>query len=156
MERPPEDLVEPLLVVLLPLLDLDGLDDFVSLLAPLSREELFLVLLLLDFPLSLFPESLVERADVPERVELFLFAEEDLLRLLLESPAFVSLLELRARTRLSSSDPTFSLPVPRWVVDLVDLRKNSLVPFSTFRVPSFVLVERLFAWFVILALRDAP
>ena len=126
LERPPEDLVEPLLVVLLvvllPLLDLDGLDDPVSLFAPLSREELFLGLLLLDFPLLLFPESFVERADVPERVELFLFAEEDFLRFLPESPAFVSLLELRERTRLSISDPVFSLPVPRRVVDLVDLR----------------------------------
>ena len=114
MECPPVDLVEPLFVVLLPLLDLDGPDDLVLLLAPLSREELFLVLL--------FLESFVERADVPERVELFLFAEEDLLRFLPESPAFVSLLELRERTRLSISDPVFSLPVPRRVVDLVDLR----------------------------------
>ncbi len=114
VERPPEDLVEPLRVVLLPLLDLEGLDDFVSLFTPLSREELFRVLL--------FPESFVERADVPERVELFLSAEEDLLRVFPESPAFVSLLELRARTRRSSFDPMFSLPVPRWVVDLVDLR----------------------------------
>ena len=122
VERPLEDLVEPLLVVLLPLIDLDGLEDLVSLLTPLSPEELFLVLLFLDFPLSLFPESFVERAGVPERDELLLFTEEDLLRVLPESPAFVSLLELRARTRFSSSDPTFSLPVPRWVVDLVDLR----------------------------------
>lgn len=122
MECPPVDLVEPLFVVLLPLLDLDGPDDLVLLLAPLSREELFLVLLLLDFPLSLFFESFVERADVPERVGLFLFAEEDLLRFLPESPAFVSLLELRERTRLSISDLMFSLPVPLRVVDLVDLR----------------------------------
>ena len=120
-DLPPEDLVELLLVVVLPLLCREGLCDLVLLFLPLSRDEL-LFEMLLDFPLSLFPESLFERAELPERVELFLFGVYDLLRLLPESPAFVSLLELRERTRLSISDPVFSLPVLRRVVDLVDLR----------------------------------
>ena len=57
--------------MLLPLLDLEGLEDFVSFFAPLLRDGLFFVLLLFDFTLLLLPESFVERADVPERVELF-------------------------------------------------------------------------------------
>ena len=125
-------------MVLLPLLDLDelvdldGLLDFdereerVSFLAPLFWDELFLVLLLLDLPLLLFSESFAERADVSERVELFLpvelflFVEEDLLPV---SPCLVFLCELRSRTRFSSSEPAFFLPVPVWFVDLVDLLK---------------------------------
>lgn len=125
-DLPPEDLVELLLVVLLPLLDLDGLLDFdelldlLSLFTPLLRDELLLGLLLFE---SLFRESFVDLADVPELLVVrFLTVEEGLLRRLPELPAFVSLSDRRERTRFSSSEPAFFRPGLRRSVDLVDLR----------------------------------
>jgi hypothetical protein len=103
-----------LLVVLLP----EDSEEVDRLFTPLSLEELFFVLLLLGLPLSLFPESLVERADVPEerfdlpeRVELFRF-DEDPVRDFPVSPDCVSLLIWRSRTLLSSFDPALSRLVP--------------------------------------------
>jgi len=151
----PEDRVELLLVLVLPL----DPDELLCFLTPLSREELLFVLLLLE-PVLLFPESFVDRADFPERVEVFLC--EDLLRLLPVSLAFVSLLELRARTRFSSSEPVFFRVVPRRFVFLVESRSKLLLPLSIFRVPPLstlrvlVRVEVLLFWFVDLALRVVP
>ena len=127
----PEDLVELLLVVVLPL----DPDELLLFLTPLSREELLFVLLFLELPLSLFPEFLVERADVPERVEVF-FLTEDLLRLRPVSLCFASLSERRVRTRFSSSEPMFFRPVVVWFFDLVDLLSKFLWLVPDFRAPS--------------------
>ena len=113
----PEDLGELLLVVVLPLDPVELL----LFLTPLLLDERLLVLLFFELPLSLFPESLVERADVPERVEVFLLTE-DLSRLPPVSLCFASLSDRRSRTRFSSSEPAFFRLVPRWFVALVELR----------------------------------
>jgi hypothetical protein len=144
LERPPEDLLEPdelldpddlpelLRVVLLVLLDLEGLEDFVSFLALLPDD---LLLLRLDFPLLLFLESFVERAEEPEFVVLFLaeeelfLADEELLRPV-DDPArlffsvslrLFSLRASRSWTRLSRSEPVFTRPEPPSFADPDDL-----------------------------------
>jgi hypothetical protein len=184
---PPEDLVELLLEVLLPLLDLEGLLDLdgllelderlerVSFLAPLSRDELFLVLLLLDLPLPsldflLFSESFVERAEVLERSELFLreelflsiesFLPDEEGLLLPVVPCLVFLCELRSRTRFSSSEPVLVLLVSLSFADfsLKFLKILLVSPLASpyVEVRLFALVELLFVWLVDLALRVAP
>lgn len=150
----PEDLVELLLVVLLAL----DPDELLFFLTPLSLDERLVVLLLVELPLSLFPEFFVERADVPARVEV-LFLAEDLLRAALVFLCFVSLSDRWVRTRFSRSEPVFCRLVPRWFVAFVDPRSKLLSPLSNLRVAppeevrSFVRFE---LWFVVLALRVAP
>jgi hypothetical protein len=107
-----EDLVELLLGVLLTV----DLDELLLFFTPLSLEELLLVLLLFvlllfDLPVVLFPDCLCERADEPERVDVLLLVEDDLLRSVVAS--------LRVRARFSSRDPVLVRPVFRWFVDLV-------------------------------------
>ena len=160
----PEERDGLLFVVLLPLEPEDLVEVFFSPVLRL-REGLLLVLLLLEpvllllEPVLLFPESLFVRAELPERVEGFLFV--DLLRLLPVSLAFVSLVVRRALTRFSSSEPAFfRLVVPRWFTDPVVLRSYLLSPLSAFSpsdVRFLVRVEEvLFSSNVVLALRVAP
>ncbi len=153
----PEERVVLLFVVLLPVEPEDLVEVFLSPVLRL-REGLLLVLLLLE-PVLLFPESLFVRAELPERVEVFLL--DDLLRLLPVSPAFVSLVVRRALTRFSSCEPAFfRLVVPRWFTDPVVLRSYLLLLLSAFRpsdVRFLVRVEDvLFSSNVVLALRVAP
>lgn len=112
----PEERIVLFLVVLFFVEEEDLVEVFLSLLLRL-REELLLVLLLLGLlllllePVLLFPGSFFVRAELPERIELFLFV--DLLRLFPVSFAFVSLAVRRALTRFSSSEPAFLRLVPR-------------------------------------------
>jgi len=166
----PEERDGLLFVVLLPL-DPEDLVEVPRFLSPLLRfrVELFVllfVLLLLELPLLLFPESLFERADDPERDEDFLslVVVVDLLRVFRVLLFLVALSDSRARTRLSSSEPRFFLPVPRWFVDLVPVvpRSYLLSLLSDFKVLPLVerslvrVVLRVEFWFVVLALRVAP
>lgn len=152
----PDDLVELLFVVVL-LLDPDELLLFLT---PLFFVELLLVLLFVEL-LSLFPESFVERADVPERVVDF-FLAEDFVRLPLVSLCFAFLSSSRARTRLSSSEPMSFRLVPRWFAVPVEPRSKLLLLLSVLIVASleeprsFVLVDLVELWFAVLALRVAP